>query len=82
MAAPGSTAAPTPFSDLNELLGELVERVKTILGANFVGAYLTGSFALGGGDVHSDCDFLIVTAERVSAEQERARRSARADERG
>jgi len=71
MAAPRSRASPTVFSDLNELLAELVERATTILGANFVGAYLTGSFALGAGDVHSDCDFVVVTDERVSGDQER-----------
>src|SRR6266567_4372763 len=65
---------PTVFPELNELLGELVARVESILGANFVGAYLTGSFALGAGDPHSDCDFLVVTQDRVTAEQERALR--------
>lgn len=65
---------PTVFPELNELLGELTARVRWILGENFVGAYLTGSFALGAGDLHSDCDFLVVTEERVTAEQERALR--------
>ncbi|MDX6398035.1 MAG: hypothetical protein QOJ43_1443 [Gaiellaceae bacterium] len=49
-------------------------RVESILGENFVGFYLNGSFALGGADIHSDCDFLVVTADRVTAEQERALR--------
>lgn len=65
---------PTVFPDLNELLAELVARVKSILGDNFVGAYLTGSFALGAADLHSDCDFLVVTEDRVTAGQERALR--------
>ena len=65
---------PTVFPDLNELLAELVVRVKSILGDNFVGAYLTGSFALGAADLHSDCDFLVVTEDRVTAGQERALR--------
>ncbi len=65
---------PTVFPELNELLGELVARVESILGDNFVGAYLTGSFALGAADLHSDCDFLVVTEDRVTAEQERALR--------
>ena len=62
---------PTVFPDLNELLAELVARVESILEDNFVGAYLVGGFALGGGDLQSDCDFVVVTEERVLAEQER-----------
>lgn len=68
-------SVPTRFSELNELLGELVARVESILGDNFVGAYLTGSFALGAADLHSDCDFLVVTEQRITAEQERALRA-------
>lgn len=64
----------TTFPELNELLDELVVRVESILGDNFVGAYLTGSFALGAGDLQSDCDFLVVTDGRVTGEQERALR--------
>ena len=69
-----STSAPTAFPELNELLAELVARVESILDANFVGAYLTGSFALGAGDLHSDCDFLFVMQDQVTGEQERALR--------
>jgi predicted nucleotidyltransferase len=70
----GVVSRPTVFPELNELLGELVARVESILGDNFVGAYLTGSFALGAADIHSDCDFLVVTEDRVTAEQEQALR--------
>jgi hypothetical protein len=73
-AARGAASPPTIFPELNELLGELVIRVESILGDNFVGAYLNGSFALGAGDLYSDCDFLVVTEAQVSAEQERALR--------
>jgi hypothetical protein len=62
----------TPFPELDELLTRLVNRVGSALGASLVGVYLTGSFALGGGDAASDCDFLVVTASRVDREQERA----------
>ena len=41
---------------------------------NFVGLYLTGSFALGGGDAASDCDFLVLTSRRVGAAEEGALR--------
>jgi predicted nucleotidyltransferase len=62
-------AAPTAYPDLNDLLGELVEGVREILASDFVGAYLLGSFALGGADLHSDVDFLIVTRGDVNEEQ-------------
>jgi hypothetical protein len=73
-SAQRAASPPTVFPELNELLGELVARVESILGDAFVGAYLTGSFALGAADVHSDCDFLVVTEDRVTAEHERALR--------
>jgi hypothetical protein len=66
--------SPTAFVELNQLLRELVERAGSILDGNLVGAYLTGSFALGAADLQSDCDFLIVTENRVSKDQERALR--------
>jgi hypothetical protein len=72
--AEGVASPPTVFPELNELLGELVARVESILGDNFVGAYLIGSFALRAADLHSDCDFLVVIADRVTAGQERALR--------
>lgn len=34
--------SPTPFPELNDLLGELTERAAGILGDTFVGAYLQG----------------------------------------
>jgi hypothetical protein len=50
---------PTQFPELNELLRELSDHAAGILGGNFVGAYLQGSFAVGDADLQSDCDFLI-----------------------
>ena len=70
---------PTVFPDLNELLQELVARVESILDENFVGAYLVGSFALGGGDLQSDCDFLVVTEASVTPEHERELRELHAE---
>jgi predicted nucleotidyltransferase len=69
-----SAERATPFSELNELLEELVGYVESVLGDNLIGAYVIGSFALGAGDPASDCDFLVVTAEQVGREQERALR--------
>ena len=69
-----SAGDATSFPELNGLLGEFIGRVQSILAPNLVGAYVVGSFALGAGDLSSDCDFLVVTKERVTDEQERALR--------
>jgi predicted nucleotidyltransferase len=70
---PGTPEAvsATRFPELNDLLTDFVYAVRRILADNLVGAYLTGSFALGGGDAASDCDFLVVTAACVSGDDER-----------
>ena len=68
------TRRATLFPELNELLTKFVARVQSILGTNLVGVYLTGSFALGGGDAASDCDFLVVTTGPVGGKHERALR--------
>jgi hypothetical protein len=75
----GTGSPPTVFPDLNELLQELVARVESILEENLVGAYLVGSFALGGGDLQSDCDFLVVTEARVTPAQEQELRDLHAE---
>ena len=64
----------TGFEDLDALLRRFLSRVDPILAGNVLGAYLTGSFALGGGDAASDCDFLVVTERPLSADEERALR--------
>lgn len=61
---------PTVYAELNEVLADLVADANGILGGNFCGVYLQGSFALGDADLHSDVDFLIVTEDEVSATQE------------
>jgi len=60
---------PTPYSDLNAILDDLVRSLETILAEDFVGAYLHGSFALGDFDIHSDIDFLVAIQHEVSEEQ-------------
>jgi hypothetical protein len=60
----------TPYADLDELLAELLGHWRRILGEDLVGAYVQGSFALGSGDQHSDCDFLVATRTRPDARQE------------
>lgn len=57
---------PTPDAELNVVLRELVRGARAVLGENFVGAYLQGSFAAGDWDAHSDVDFLIATERDVS----------------
>lgn len=52
---------------LNEVLDELVRGAQDVLGENFVGAYLQGSFALGDWDTHSDVDFLVVVQDLPDA---------------
>jgi hypothetical protein len=58
--------APTPYSDLNQVLYELTNNVQVILQSNFVGAYLQGSFAVGDFDQHSDVDFIILTTGELT----------------
>jgi predicted nucleotidyltransferase len=71
-AALVTPSAPTDFSELNELLDVFVLAVGNALFDNLVGVYLQGSFAVGGADVHSDVDFIVIThAEVDPAEQER-----------
>jgi hypothetical protein len=60
----------TPFADLNQVLADLVEGVHDVLGDNFCGAYLQGSFAVGDADEHSDVDFIVVTKDDVTPEQQ------------
>jgi hypothetical protein len=60
---------PTPYPDLNGVLRELITRVQGALGANFIGVYLQGSFAVGDFDEHSDVDFIVVTARDLSADE-------------
>ena len=58
--------APTPHSDVNEILSILFADTKAILQAQFVGMYLFGSLANGDFDEHSDVDVLIVTEAEIA----------------
>jgi hypothetical protein len=55
----------TSIPELNNILLELIESTKQILGSAFLAAYLQGSFALGDWDSHSDVDFLIVLKDEL-----------------
>ena len=63
-------AVVTPFPGLNGLLAELVVGAKIVLGANFVGAYLQGSFAVGDADEFSDVDFIVVTHDPLTGSEQ------------
>jgi predicted nucleotidyltransferase len=55
----------TGIDELDRVLAELVTNAQHVFGEDLVGVYLQGSFALGGADNESDCDFLVVTATPV-----------------
>jgi hypothetical protein len=57
---------PTPYPDLNSVLRILISGVRTVLGDNFVGAWLQGSFAVGDFDRFSDVDFVIAMREELT----------------
>jgi hypothetical protein len=61
--------SPTAYPELNAVLAEFLAGTQAILGENFCGAYLQGSFAVGDADEHSDVDFIVVTHDEVSDAQ-------------
>jgi predicted nucleotidyltransferase len=60
---------PTPYVELNQVLADFIKRMQVILGENFTGAYLQGSFAVGDFDQHSDLDFIAVVDEELDSPQ-------------
>ena len=60
---------PTSYQELNQVLFDLVSRLRDILGDYFIGAYLQGSFAVGDFDQHSDVDFIVVVEEGLTSPQ-------------
>lgn len=70
-------AVHTAFPDHDALLDDHVRSVQRILGDDFVGAYLQGSFALGAGDANSDADFVVVTRTPPGDDHEVRLRSVR-----
>jgi len=57
---------PTPHTDVNTVLLELLSGVQTILGSRFIGLYLLGSLASGDFDRDSDVDFVVVSEDEIS----------------
>ena len=60
---------PTPYEELNQVLVELVSRIQRIMNNDFIGAYLQGSFAVGGFDQHSDVDFIVAVENELTSNQ-------------
>src|SRR5688572_442134 len=66
---PSLPHAPAPYPPLNPVRAQLVAGARGVLGEDFVGAYLQGSFAAGDSDEHSDVDFIIVTTTDLAEAQ-------------
>jgi hypothetical protein len=59
---------PTPYPDINAVLWRVQADVQPLLGAAFLGLYLSGSLASGDFDPHrSDIDFVVVTSTELPA---------------
>jgi predicted nucleotidyltransferase len=56
----------TPHAEVNEILQELMEGLRSVLGSQLVGAYLYGSLTRGTFDRQSDIDVLVVTRDEMS----------------
>lgn len=59
---------PTPFSDVNDILQQLLTNIRGILGSHLVGFYLDGSLTGADFDQDSDIDFVAVTDQDVSGD--------------
>jgi predicted nucleotidyltransferase len=61
---------PTPFTEVNAILAELLTGVQSVLGPNFTGLYLYGSLASGGFDPRtSDIDFAVITTSEITSRE-------------
>ncbi|MEM6431972.1 MAG: aminoglycoside adenylyltransferase domain-containing protein [Deinococcota bacterium] len=56
---------PTPNTDLNQVLAQLVHNLHNVLKNDLVSVYLQGSFGLGDWDEHSDVDISIVVQDTL-----------------
>lgn len=56
----------TPYVRLDEVLTGYALTLRDVLGDRFVGLYLLGSLAIGGFDLTSDVDFMVVTKDELS----------------
>ena len=71
---------PSPHSDVNQLIEELVRRIESILGSTLVGMYLEGSLVLGDFDPRtSDIDLLAAVSRDIDEHEFEALRQMHAD---
>lgn len=56
----------TPYPDVNQMLGILIENIQGVLGDALYAMYLEGSLANGDFDEDSDIDFVVVTEGEIS----------------
>lgn len=68
MPAPPLVPSPTQYAEVNDVLGELMERLRAVLGSQLAGVYLYGSLTRGAFDRQSDIDVLVVTRDEMSDE--------------
>ena len=61
----GAMVAWTGIDELDGVLSELRSNAEDLFGDDLVGVYVQGSFALGGADSESDCDFLVVVSTPI-----------------
>jgi predicted nucleotidyltransferase len=74
-----ANSSPTPYPEVNAIVAELHQQVRTILAEQIVGLYLHGSLAQGDFDLErSDIDILVVTEDKPSGEQIAALRAMHA----
>lgn len=67
LGSAASPQQPTPYSDVNAAVRDLLTRIQAILDAQLCGMYLVGSLALGDFDPQdSDLDLMIVTIGTLS----------------
>ena len=65
--------------EMASVLQRLVAGVESVLGNNFLGAYLVGSLATGDFDLDSDVDFLILTNAELSDAEVRSLQTTHVD---
>lgn len=61
--------APTPYSDLNTVLADFVDKLDSVFRSDLVGVYLQGSFAVGDFDSNSDVDFIVIIQKEITEKQ-------------
>jgi len=59
----------TPYYGLDDVLTDYAGTAQDVLKDNFIGFYLLGSLAIGGFDLTSDVDFVIVTKDELSDDE-------------